>query len=146
MHTCRQNTHTRKMKNTTWINVSQPWWFMPLIPALCKQRQVDLYEFEASLVYIVRSRTTSAMWRDCLVQNKVGLVRDVAQTCNPSLPGVRACFWNLYDFEGVPQGRLSRLCCAVPTCRVLNVGDLCNWICGMCERQYGVLVTKWSMS
>jgi hypothetical protein len=29
---------------------------MPLIPALGKQSQVDLCEFEASLVYIVSSR------------------------------------------------------------------------------------------
>lgn len=29
----------------------------PLFPALRKQRQVDLYEFEASLVYIAGSRT-----------------------------------------------------------------------------------------
>ena len=27
------------------------WWRMPLIPALGRQRQVDLREFEASLVY-----------------------------------------------------------------------------------------------
>ena len=27
------------------------WWSTPLIPALRRQRQVDLYEFEASLVY-----------------------------------------------------------------------------------------------
>ena len=30
---------------------------MPLIPALGRQRQVDLSEFEASLVYIASSRT-----------------------------------------------------------------------------------------
>ena len=27
------------------------WWRMPLIPALGRQSQVDLWEFEASLVY-----------------------------------------------------------------------------------------------
>jgi hypothetical protein len=27
------------------------WWYMPLIPALGKQRQVDLCELEATLVY-----------------------------------------------------------------------------------------------
>ena len=27
------------------------WWRMPLIPAFGRQRQVDLSEFEASLVY-----------------------------------------------------------------------------------------------
>jgi hypothetical protein len=30
---------------------SQPWWHVPLIPALRRQRQEDLCEFEASLVY-----------------------------------------------------------------------------------------------
>jgi hypothetical protein len=33
------------------------WWHMPLIPALWKQRQAYLSEFEASLVYIVSFRT-----------------------------------------------------------------------------------------
>ena len=34
---------------------------MPLIPALERQRQVDLYEFEASLVYTVSFRTVRAV-------------------------------------------------------------------------------------
>jgi hypothetical protein len=33
---------------------------MPLIPALGKQRQADLYEFKASLVYRANSRTVKA--------------------------------------------------------------------------------------
>ena len=33
---------------------------MPLIPALRRQRQADLCEFEASLVYIASSRTARA--------------------------------------------------------------------------------------
>ena len=32
---------------------------MPLIPALQRQRRVDLWEFEASLVYRANSRTGS---------------------------------------------------------------------------------------
>ena len=35
-------------------------WCTPLSPALRRQRQVDLCEFKASLVYIVSSRTTKA--------------------------------------------------------------------------------------
>ena len=35
------------------------WWCMPLIPALGRQRQANLCEFETSLVYTVSSRTTS---------------------------------------------------------------------------------------
>jgi hypothetical protein len=43
---------------------SQVWWHIPLISALevrgWTQRQGGLYEFEARLVYIVRSRTDRA--------------------------------------------------------------------------------------
>lgn len=35
----------------------QAWWPMTLVPALGRQRQVDLNEFEANLIYVVRSRT-----------------------------------------------------------------------------------------
>ena len=35
------------------------WWRTPLVPALGKQRLVDLCEFEASVVYRVSSRTGS---------------------------------------------------------------------------------------
>lgn len=33
----------------------QVWWQMPLLPALERQRQADLCEFGASLVYVVNS-------------------------------------------------------------------------------------------
>jgi hypothetical protein len=33
------------------------WWHMPLIPALGRQKQEDFYEFEASLIYKMNSRT-----------------------------------------------------------------------------------------
>ena len=36
---------SKKFKLAGW------WWRMPLIPALGRQRQADLCEFEASLVY-----------------------------------------------------------------------------------------------
>lgn len=38
------------------IRSSQVWWFIPLIPTLGRQRQVNLYEIDASLVHIVTSR------------------------------------------------------------------------------------------
>jgi hypothetical protein len=41
----------RRKKKGRW------WWYMPLNPALGRQRQADLYEYEASLVYRVDSRT-----------------------------------------------------------------------------------------
>ena len=46
------------------------WWSTPLIPALGKQRQVDLYEFEASLVYRASCRTARAIQRNQTNQPK----------------------------------------------------------------------------
>jgi hypothetical protein len=37
------------------------WWHIPLIAALRKQRQLDLGELQANLVYRVSSRTSKAM-------------------------------------------------------------------------------------
>ena len=37
---------------------------MPLIPALGRQRQANLYEFKANLVYRVNSRTTRVTQRN----------------------------------------------------------------------------------
>ena len=39
---------------------------MPLIPALRRQRQEDLCEFEAKLIYRVSSRTARATYRETL--------------------------------------------------------------------------------
>jgi hypothetical protein len=38
------------------------WWYIPLIPELerQRQRQMELYDFEANLVYIVSSRQAMA--------------------------------------------------------------------------------------
>ena len=33
------------------MEIAGQWWYTPLIPALGRQRQVNLYEFEANLVY-----------------------------------------------------------------------------------------------
>jgi hypothetical protein len=43
---------------------------MPLIPAVERQRQMDLCEFEASLVYIESSRTARRLHSDTLSQTK----------------------------------------------------------------------------
>jgi hypothetical protein len=64
-----QNTHTYKLKkkksqssddnnkNPTWAG---QWWCPPLIPALRRQGQVDLYDLEDSLVYRTSFRTAKA--------------------------------------------------------------------------------------
>ena len=44
---------------------------MPLFPALKGQRQVDLRELEASLVYKVRSRTGSKATEKSCLENKM---------------------------------------------------------------------------
>ena len=47
---------------------------MPLISALGRQKQADLCEFKASLVYIVSSRTARASYkvRLCLKRKRYG--------------------------------------------------------------------------
>ena len=46
------------------ISKVRQWWHTPLIPSLSRQRQVDLYEFKASLVYR-RSCYRTAMATGC---------------------------------------------------------------------------------
>lgn len=45
----------RNLKKLNWNCAS---WYMSLILAFKRQRQVDLFEFEARLVYIVSSKPT----------------------------------------------------------------------------------------
>ena len=55
------------MHSTEKIFTAGQWWRTPLTPALRRQRQADLSEFEASLVYRVGSRTGSkATDKPCL--------------------------------------------------------------------------------
>ena len=53
-------------------NTHRGWavWRTPLIPALWRQRQVDLCEFEASLIYRVSSRTAKVTQRNTFSNNK----------------------------------------------------------------------------
>lgn len=47
-----------KIKSFLKIKIwARQWWRTPLVPTLVRQRQVDLYELKASLVYRVNSRT-----------------------------------------------------------------------------------------
>jgi hypothetical protein len=51
-------------------------WSTSLIPALGSQKQVDLHEFEDSLVYTVSSRTVRA-----LQNNKAGRILVITTAC-----------------------------------------------------------------
>jgi hypothetical protein len=44
-----------------------------LIPALTRQRQLDIYRFEASLVYIVAYKRASVAQRNCLKTAKMNM-------------------------------------------------------------------------
>jgi hypothetical protein len=48
------------------------WWCIPLMPALLRKKQVDIYEFKATLDYIERSRTARQGYTEtpCLKINK----------------------------------------------------------------------------
>lgn len=53
-HRMKENickTSIQKVHISSWM-----WWYVPLIPALTRQRKMDLCKFEASLVYIQNSR------------------------------------------------------------------------------------------
>ena len=49
---------------------SRQWWRTPLILALGRQRQVDLCEFEASLVYRVSSSMVKAEYKKTVFKKK----------------------------------------------------------------------------
>jgi hypothetical protein len=50
--------------------LDQVWWLTPLILALGKQRQVDLCEFKASVIYRVSSRTARDKQRNPISKKK----------------------------------------------------------------------------
>ena len=50
-------------------------WHIPFISALGRQRQRNLREFKASLVYRASSKTTKATHRDPVLKNKKDFVK-----------------------------------------------------------------------
>lgn len=65
----------------------QAWWYRSLIPSF--GRQAVLYEFEASIIYIVSSRTAKATMRPCL--KKLGWRRGTLIRENLSI------LWNFFN-------------------------------------------------
>jgi hypothetical protein len=61
------HTHTHTHTHTQLIARKE---CMPLMPTLGRQRQVELCEFKASLVYRVSSRTAKATQRNPFLKNK----------------------------------------------------------------------------
>jgi hypothetical protein len=53
--------HTHIHKQNIEYNFIQTWWYRLLMPALRRQKQVDLCEFKASLVYRESSRIARAI-------------------------------------------------------------------------------------
>ena len=52
------------------VDSSGAWWRTPLIPALGRQKQEDLCELKASLVYRVSSRTVRTTQRNSVSKNQ----------------------------------------------------------------------------
>jgi hypothetical protein len=61
--------HTQLLSYYFYVIVSRVWWHTPLAPALGRQRQMDLLEFEASLAYKASSRTARATQRNPVSKN-----------------------------------------------------------------------------
>ena len=57
------------------------WRCTPLIPALRKQKQVDLCEFEASLVYRMSPRTVMATQRTLVLKNRTNRKKRKRKSC-----------------------------------------------------------------
>ena len=74
--------HFLKRKKNCPIEARQ-WWCTPLIPAVWRQRQVDLCEFEVSLIYRASSSTGSkATEKPCLGKKNVLIEEHHVQSCS----------------------------------------------------------------
>jgi hypothetical protein len=72
---------------------------MPLIPALRRQRQVDLCEFEASLVYTASSRTARVTQRNSVLEKNKTQKQTNENKCILALRFVHHDQCNFYFLE-----------------------------------------------
>jgi hypothetical protein len=61
---------TLKSGNTP-PKVTKWWWYTPLIPALGRQSQVDLYGFKVSLIYRLSSKRVRVIQRSPIYQKNL---------------------------------------------------------------------------
>jgi hypothetical protein len=80
---------------------SRAWWRTPLIPALGRQRQADLCEFEASLVYRVSFRTARATQKNLVLKNKTKQSKEYTLLLK-SLVGITYISWLTTTYTPVP--------------------------------------------
>ena len=66
---------------------------MPIISALGKQRQVDLSEFEDSLVYSVSSRTAKATQRNPVLKTTTKTIQERLASVVRPLGALRDSVW-----------------------------------------------------
>ena len=78
----------KKKKKAKWL------WLIPLIPALGRQRQMDLYECEDSLVYRVSSRTARATQRKPVSKKQSNRKSKPTNPTNKQKPCLTAKFGN----------------------------------------------------
>ena len=69
------------------FNIAGQWWHTPLILAPKRQRQMDLCEFKASLVYKVSFRTAGAVIQRKLILKNLTWSGEVAQSTGCSSRG-----------------------------------------------------------
>ena len=97
LHSC--STYNRIIPRY-WRNLAGWWWHVPLIPALGRQRQADLYEFKASLVYRVSSWIARATQRNPVSK----------KNCNKTNKQKQCAFqlelWLIYAFVEWLSGKL----------------------------------------
>jgi hypothetical protein len=58
----KQKNKTKQKKKNQTCPLGQAWRPMPLVPALGRQRHTRVFELEARLMYIVKSKTARSTW------------------------------------------------------------------------------------